>query len=198
MLFRSVDHLSRTLELNVGAKALTQRHALLVLDNCEHLLECCRRVVDEAERASPEEREKLWPRLTRECDRLEALISEILVLARVDADNASAEDVDLNALLTTLQKDAQLGSPDQLVHLEAESQLRLGSDPGLAPPLGPRPRPTPRGPLQVHGALFMGSRVAEGHRRVAHAVVAGLSPTGEAAVVVAVGRPEDDPVLPHA
>ena len=24
-----------------------------------------------AERASPEEREKLWPRLTRECDRLE-------------------------------------------------------------------------------------------------------------------------------
>ena len=34
---------------------------------------------------------KLWPRLTRECDRLEALISEILVLARVDADNASAE-----------------------------------------------------------------------------------------------------------
>ncbi len=57
-----------------------------------------------AERAGPEEREKLWPRLTRECDRLEALISEILVLARVDADNASAEDVDLNPLLKTLQK----------------------------------------------------------------------------------------------
>jgi signal transduction histidine kinase len=39
-----------------------------------------------AERAKPEQREALWPRLTRECDRLEDLISEILVLARVDAD----------------------------------------------------------------------------------------------------------------
>ncbi len=78
-----------------------------------------------AERASPEEREKLWPRLTRECDRLEALISEILVLARVDADNASAEDVDLNALLKTLQKDAQLGAPDQTVQLHAGADLHL-------------------------------------------------------------------------
>jgi signal transduction histidine kinase len=78
-----------------------------------------------AERANPEEREKLWPRLTRECDRLEALISEILVLARVDADNASAETVDLNALLGTLQKDAQLGSPEQTVRLDAEPHLTL-------------------------------------------------------------------------
>jgi signal transduction histidine kinase len=78
-----------------------------------------------AERANPQEREKLWPRLTRECDRLEALISEILVLARVDADNASAEEVDLNALLNTLQKDAQLSSPEQNVRLEAEPQLNL-------------------------------------------------------------------------
>ncbi|QXH74531.1 HAMP domain-containing histidine kinase [Pseudomonas atacamensis] len=78
-----------------------------------------------AERANPLEREKLWPRLTRECDRLEALISEILVLARVDADNASAEEVDLNALLATLQKDAQLSSPEQPVRLQAEPQLNL-------------------------------------------------------------------------
>ncbi|APC15386.1 two-component sensor histidine kinase [Pseudomonas frederiksbergensis] len=78
-----------------------------------------------AERAGPEEREKLWPRLTRECDRLEALISEILVLARVDADNASAEEVDLNALLNTVQKDAQLGSPEQSIQIEAERQLSL-------------------------------------------------------------------------
>ncbi|OJT50799.1 sensor histidine kinase [Pseudomonas moraviensis] len=78
-----------------------------------------------AERANPEEREKLWPRLTRECDRLEALISEILVLARVDADNASAEEVDLNALLAALQKDAQLSSPKLTVRLQAEPQLNL-------------------------------------------------------------------------
>ncbi|WP_434768127.1 ATP-binding protein [Pseudomonas triticicola] len=78
-----------------------------------------------AERANPEEREKLWPRLTRECDRLEALISEILVLARVDADNASAEEVDLNTLLATLQKDAQLSSPEQTVRLQTEPLLNL-------------------------------------------------------------------------
>ena len=78
-----------------------------------------------AERASPEERERLWPRLTRECDRLEALISEILVLARVDADNASAEDIDLNPLLKTLQKDAQLSAPEQVVQLNAEADLHL-------------------------------------------------------------------------
>jgi len=78
-----------------------------------------------AERASPEEREKLWPRLTRECDRLEALISEILVLARVDADNASAEEIDLNPLLKTLQKDAQLSAPDQVVQLTTDPELHL-------------------------------------------------------------------------
>ncbi|TFY95642.1 sensor histidine kinase [Pseudomonas nabeulensis] len=78
-----------------------------------------------AERASPEEREKLWPRLTRECDRLEALISEILVLARVDADNASAEDVDLYPLLKTLQKDALLSAPEQNVQLSADAGLHL-------------------------------------------------------------------------
>jgi len=78
-----------------------------------------------AERATPEAREKLWPRLTRECDRLEALISEILVLARVDADNASAEDIELNPLLKNLQKDALLGAPDQPVQLEAHAGLQL-------------------------------------------------------------------------
>nr|WP_218176259.1 HAMP domain-containing sensor histidine kinase [Pseudomonas gingeri] len=78
-----------------------------------------------AERSNPEERERLWPRLTRECDRLEALISEILALARVDADQASAEEVDLNQLLTVLQKEAVLGSTEQPVQLEAEQALSL-------------------------------------------------------------------------
>ncbi|MEX5543511.1 sensor histidine kinase [Pseudomonas poae] len=78
-----------------------------------------------AERAGSEEREKLWPRLTRECDRLEALISEILVLARVDADNASVEDIDLTLLLKTLQKDAQLSAPEQTVQLTAAADLHF-------------------------------------------------------------------------
>ncbi len=78
-----------------------------------------------AERSGAEERERLWPRLTRECDRLEALISEILTLARVDADQASAEEVDLNALLTILQKETVLGSPQQPVQLDVEPALSL-------------------------------------------------------------------------
>jgi predicted ATPase/DNA-binding winged helix-turn-helix (wHTH) protein len=43
-----VDHLTRTLALDVGTtlEALGQRHALLILDNCEHLLERCRTLVD--------------------------------------------------------------------------------------------------------------------------------------------------------
>lgn len=84
-----------------------------------------------AERAAPQEREQLWPRLTRECDRLEALISEILVLARVDADNASAEQVDLNTLLLALQKDAQLACSEQLVQIEAQPQLQIRGWPTL-------------------------------------------------------------------
>ena len=78
-----------------------------------------------AERAGPDEREKLWPRLTRECDRLESLISEILALARVDADLASAEPIELNALLASVQKDASLAAPEQTVQLNALPELRL-------------------------------------------------------------------------
>ncbi|KNH27021.1 transcriptional regulator [Pseudomonas syringae] len=48
-----VEHLSRILELDVGEAAPLQRHALLVLDNCEHLLECCRAVVDNLLASAP-------------------------------------------------------------------------------------------------------------------------------------------------
>ena len=84
-----------------------------------------------AERAGPEEREKLWPRLTRECDRLESLISEILTLARVDADQASAEHVELNALLGAVQKDASMAAPEQAVQLLAEPDLSLNGWPTM-------------------------------------------------------------------
>ncbi|MBF8794293.1 sensor histidine kinase [Pseudomonas sp. NY15372] len=78
-----------------------------------------------AERAEPEQRQALWPRLTRECDRLEDLISEILALARVDAEQSHAEPVDLNALLGSVRKDAQLSAPEQEVRLEATPGLTL-------------------------------------------------------------------------
>ncbi|MDB5984021.1 MAG: histidine kinase [Pseudomonas sp.] len=84
-----------------------------------------------AERAGPEERQKLWPRLGRECDRLEALISEILVLARLDADFGSAEPVDLNAILHHLQSDAQLSAAEQQVRVEVHDELALQGWPDM-------------------------------------------------------------------
>lgn len=84
-----------------------------------------------AERAEAEQRQALWPRLTRECDRLEDLISEILTLARVDAEQAHAEPVDLNALLGSVRKDAQLSAPEQEVKLEAQPGLTLQGWPTL-------------------------------------------------------------------
>ncbi|WP_407691947.1 sensor histidine kinase [Pseudomonas tructae] len=84
-----------------------------------------------AERAEAEQRQALWPRLTRECDRLEALISEILVLARVDAEQTRAEPVDLDALLASVQKDAQLAAPEQQIQLQHETGLHLQGWPTL-------------------------------------------------------------------
>lgn len=84
-----------------------------------------------AERAEPAQRDTYWPRLTRECDRLEALISEILELARVDAEHAHAEPVDINAVLANVCKDAQLSAPEQLLTLRAEPELHLQGWPTL-------------------------------------------------------------------
>ena len=84
-----------------------------------------------AERAGPQEREKLWPRLTRECDRLESLISEILALARVDADQASAEHIELPPLLAAIQKDATLAAPEQRVQLNTEPDLSISGWPTM-------------------------------------------------------------------
>ena len=78
-----------------------------------------------AERAEPEQREKLWPRLTRECDRLEALISEILALARVDSEQSTAEPVQLLPLAEGVRKDALISAPDQQVNIDISPQLQL-------------------------------------------------------------------------
>ncbi|WP_426141639.1 sensor histidine kinase [Pseudomonas sp. DWP3-1-2] len=84
-----------------------------------------------AERAEPAERDKLWPRLSRECDRLEALISEILALARLDADFGSAEPVDLNALLLRLKNDAMLDGGDQQILVSTQDGLQLQGWPDM-------------------------------------------------------------------
>lgn len=75
-----------------------------------------------AERAEPTEREKLWGRLAQECDRLEALIGEILALARLDADPGSAQPIDLHQLLDQLQADAALAAPGQPLQIRTDSR----------------------------------------------------------------------------
>ena len=75
-----------------------------------------------AERAEPGERDKLWGRLTQECDRLEALIGEILALARLDADPGAARPIDLRQLLDGLQADAALAAPAQRLQIRMDSR----------------------------------------------------------------------------
>lgn len=84
-----------------------------------------------AERAEPEERDRLWPRLTRECDRLETLIGEILALARLDADVGSAEEVDLMGLLEHLKAETEQGSSDQVVKVDVNRGVSLSGWPDV-------------------------------------------------------------------
>lgn len=84
-----------------------------------------------AERAEPAERERLWPRLGQECDRLEALISEILALARLDADPGAPQPVDLATILKKLQDDARLIAPEQEVRIELADNLQLQGWPDM-------------------------------------------------------------------
>ncbi|MBX8577340.1 sensor histidine kinase [Pseudomonas cichorii] len=84
-----------------------------------------------AERAEPAEREKLWPRLGRECDRLEALISEILALARLDADFGSPEPVELGNMLQRLKNDTQLDDEPQNIRVQVQDNLQLQGWPDM-------------------------------------------------------------------
>ncbi|MNC44309.1 Sensor protein QseC [compost metagenome] len=59
------------------------------------------------------------------------MISEILVLARVDAEQARAEPVDLDAVLQSVHKDAQHSAPEQQILLHHESGLSLQGWPTL-------------------------------------------------------------------
>lgn len=84
-----------------------------------------------AERASPAERDVLWPRLGQECDRLEALISEILALARLDADPGARQRVELRPLLEQLREDALLVAPEQTIHIGATDSLAVQGWPDM-------------------------------------------------------------------
>lgn len=84
-----------------------------------------------AERAEPCEREKLWPRLNQECDRLDALIGEILALARLDTDLGAAQPVDLAAMLHKLQDDARIDAPEQELRLQIQPAINFDGWPDL-------------------------------------------------------------------
>lgn len=83
------------------------------------------------ERAEADEREKYWPRLSKECDRLEALISEILALARLDAEPGAAQPINLGELLHKLQEEARLDAPEQQIEIQLESGLQLNGWPDM-------------------------------------------------------------------
>lgn len=84
-----------------------------------------------SERAEAAEREKLWPRLHQECDRLEALISEILALARLDADLGTPQPIDLTQLLAKLKEDASLYAPEQPISIDLSSHRPLSGWPAM-------------------------------------------------------------------
>ncbi|MGM3388185.1 HAMP domain-containing histidine kinase [Stutzerimonas stutzeri] len=84
-----------------------------------------------AERATPSEREVIWPRLAKECDRLEALISEILELARLDAEPGAASPVDLAAMFAQLEENARIVSPNQHIDWRVETAIDLRGWPDM-------------------------------------------------------------------
>ena len=84
-----------------------------------------------AERAPAEEREQLWPRLGQECDRLEALIQEILTLARLDSEPGARQPVPLRPLLEKLIEDARLLHPEQQIRLDCPESAVLSAWPDM-------------------------------------------------------------------
>nr|WP_241730005.1 HAMP domain-containing sensor histidine kinase [Pseudomonas sp. SST3] len=84
-----------------------------------------------AERATPEEREVIWPRLAKECDRLEALISEILELARLDAEPGATTPVNLASIFQQLEENARIVAPAQRVETRIAPDIVLNGWPDM-------------------------------------------------------------------
>lgn len=75
------------------------------------------------ERSTEQERSKLSDRLSLECDRLEALISEILTLARLDSVPSNKTTISLYDLLHKLKEDAKIIAPEQSIILSIPNTL---------------------------------------------------------------------------
>lgn len=70
-----------------------------------------------AERGDANERATLWPRLHLECERLDALINEILTLARLDQVQENKQVIAIDQLLYKLRDDAALLEPEQRIEI---------------------------------------------------------------------------------
>ncbi|MDY7218968.1 HAMP domain-containing sensor histidine kinase [Denitrificimonas sp. JX-1] len=84
-----------------------------------------------AERGTEEQRRKLWPRLQRECERLDALIDEILTLARLDQVQTKQQSFAITPLLTKLIDDAALLQPNQIIAITGIKNLTYQGWPEL-------------------------------------------------------------------
>lgn len=81
------------------------------------------------ERASEQDRAKLENRLCLESDRLEALIAEILALARLDSVPGDKTTTPLLPLLLKLKEDAKINAPEQQIDLNVAAGLIVNAFP---------------------------------------------------------------------
>lgn len=80
-----------------------------------------------AERAPLEKQHLFWPKLSHECERLDALIDEILVLARLEQESPKLESFELCELLAQLRDDCALLAPEQQLEITCTAPVHLHS-----------------------------------------------------------------------
>lgn len=78
-----------------------------------------------AERAAPEQQQAWWPKLVQEGKRLDKLIDEILVLARMQEEAHQPEQVNLPQFLQELKEDCLLLFPHQRIQITCPQELNL-------------------------------------------------------------------------
>lgn len=77
------------------------------------------------ERAPAQKQQEFWPKLALECERLDTLINEMLVLARMEQETPKPESFELCALLHELQDDCAFFTPEQQIQLNCPTPVNL-------------------------------------------------------------------------
>ncbi|MFT0211219.1 HAMP domain-containing sensor histidine kinase [Pseudomonas sp. F1_0610] len=76
-----------------------------------------------AQRAEQQQLNDMWPKLERECDRLDTLIGEILALARLDNHVEDKQLINLNLLFQHMKEDALILAPEQNIQINCDKNL---------------------------------------------------------------------------